>query len=190
MSSAWWFTLLLVAVAVERLIELRISQRNMAAALARGGHESGRGHFPSMVALHTALLIGAGVEVWVSDRPFIAWLGWPMLALALACQVGRYQVIATLGEQWNTRIVVIPGAGAVTRGLYRWLRHPNYVIVAVEGIALPLVHSAWITAGVFAVLNAVLLLRFRIPAEERALAELSATGTPGATGDGEAGSHP
>lgn len=190
MSSAWWFTLLLAAVAVERLVELRISKRNMAAAIARGGHESGHGHFPAMVALHTALLIGAGVEVWVSDRPFIAWLGWPMLALALACQVGRYQVIATLGEQWNTRIVVIPGAGAVTRGLYRWLRHPNYVIVAVEGVALPLVHTAWVTAVAFTALNAVLLLRFRIPAEERALAELSATGgRAGAAGAHGAGSH-
>ena len=173
MSSAGWFTVLLAAVAVERLVELAISRRNLARALARGGHESGRGHFPAMVALHTALIVGAGVEVWVGHRPFLAALGWPMLALALACQVGRYQVIATLGQQWNTRIVVVPGAGAVRRGLYRWLRHPNYVIVALEGLALPLVHTAWITAAVFTAANAVLLLRFRIPAEERALAELS-----------------
>ena len=190
MSSAGWFTLLLAAVGLERLVELGISRRNLARALARGGHESGRGHFPAMVALHTALLVGAAVEVWVGHRPFVPALGWPMLALALACQVGRYQVIATLGEQWNTRIVVVPGAGAVRRGLYRWLRHPNYVIVALEGVALPLVHTAWTTAAVFTAVNAVLLLRFRIPAEERALAELSAPGTAAAPAAGGAGSPP
>jgi methyltransferase len=83
-------------------------------------------------------------------------------------------VIWALGEQWNTRVIVVPGASRVTRGPYRWpwLRHPNYWIVAIEGIALPLVHSAWITAIAFTVLNAVLLLGFRIPTENRALAAL------------------
>ena len=93
------------------------------------------------------------------------------LAIALLCQAGRYWVIWALGRQWNTRVIVVPGMPLQARGPYRWqwLRHPNYVIVAIEGIALPLVHSAWITALVFTVLNAILLLRFRIPAEERAL---------------------
>ncbi len=172
MSSAAWFTLLVAAVALERVVELVISRRNLAAAIVRGGYESGKGHFAAMVALHTALLIGAVAEVWVADRPFLPGLGWTMLALALACQVGRYVVIATLGQQWNTRIVIVPGAGAVRRGLYRWVKHPNYVIVVVEGIALPLVHTAWVTATLFTVANAVLLLRFRIPAEDAALRDL------------------
>jgi methyltransferase len=127
-----------------------------------------------MVALHTALLLGAVAEVFLLDRPFIPWLGWPMLAIALACQAGRYWVIWALGNQWNTRVIVVPGLPRVVRGpyRYRWLPHPNYLIVVVEGIALPLVHSAWITAIAFTVLNAVLLLRFRIPTEDRALREL------------------
>lgn len=179
MTSVAWFTVLIVAVALERLVELVISRRHLASAIARGGYESGKGHFPAMVALHTALLVGAVVEVWVLDRPFIPGLGWTMLVIALACQVGRYVVIATLGEQWNTRIVIVPGAGAVRRGLYRWVKHPNYVIVVVEGIALPLVHTAWVTATLFTVANAVLLLGFRIPAEDRALRDLE---SPAASG--------
>jgi len=169
--SLVWFTALILLTGAERIAELVISTRNAAWAFARGGVESGRGHFPAMVALHTGLLLGALAEVWLLGRPFLAWLGWPMLALALLCQVGRYGVIWSLGRQWNTRVIVVPGMPLSRRGLYRWerLRHPNYWIVAIEGVALPLVHTAWITALVFTVLNAILLLRFRIPAEERAL---------------------
>lgn len=165
------YTVLILATGVERIVELVISRRNAAWAFARGGVESGRGHFPAMVVLHTALLLGALAEVWLLNRPFLPALGGTMLAIALLCQVGRYAVIASLGRQWNTRVIVVPGMPLVRRGLYRlsWLRHPNYVIVAVEGIALPLVHSAWITAVAFTVLNAILLLGFRIPTEERAL---------------------
>lgn len=164
----------LVATGGERVAELVVSRRNAATAFARGGVESGRGHFPWMVALHTGLLVGAAVEVIVAGRPFIPWLGWPMLAIALLCQAGRWWIIRTLGTQWNTRVIVVPGAQRVRgRGLYRLMPHPNYVIVAVEGIALPLIHTAWITAIVFTVLNAVLLLGFRIPAEDRALKQLT-----------------
>lgn len=169
--SAILFTAFVLATGVERLVELVISKRNAAWAFARGGVESGRGHFPAMVALHTGLLAGALAEVWLLDRPFLPALGWPMLVLAVLCQAGRYWVIASLGRQWNTRVVVVPGMPLVRRGPYRFagLRHPNYWIVAIEGVALPLVHTAWITAAVFTVLNAILLLGFRIPAEERAL---------------------
>ncbi len=168
-----WFTALILATGAERIVELVVSRRNAADAFARGGREYGQAHFPWMVALHTALLLGALAEVVLLDRPFLPWLGWPMLVLALACQAGRWWVIHSLGRQWNTRVIVVPGAGRIAnRGLYRWFTHPNYVIVVVEGIALPLVHSAWITALAFTVLNAVLLLRFRIPVENRALREL------------------
>ena len=168
-----WYLVLILATGAERVVELVISRRNAAKAFARGGVEYGFRHFPWMVALHTGLLVACLVEA--TQRPFIPWLGWPMLALALLCQVGRYWVIRSLGEQWNTRVIVVPGAGRVNaRGLYRWLRHPNYVIVAIEGVALPLVHSAWITAIAFTVLNAILLLRFRIPIENGALKRLDA----------------
>ena len=165
-----WYTALILAVGLERIAELVVSARNARWAFARGGVEEGRGHFPAMVVLHTALLLGCLVEVTVADRPFLPWLGIPMLVLALGSQVLRWWCIASLGPRWNTRVIVVPGLPLVTRGPYRWLRHPNYVAVVVEGFALPLVHTAWVTALVFTVLNAVLLLRFRIPAEEAALA--------------------
>lgn len=169
-----WYALLILATGVERLLELVISRRNAARAFARGGVEYGFRHFPVMVALHTGLLIACIAEVFLLNRPFIALIGWPLLAIVVLCQAGRYWCIVSLGEQWNTRVIVVPGAGRVaSRGLYRWLKHPNYVIVAIEGVALPLVHSGWITAIVFTVLNAVLLLRFRIPIENGALKRLT-----------------
>lgn len=168
------YIVLVAATGVERLVELVISKRNARWAFARGGVEYGRGHFPAMVALHSALLIGSVLEVLLLDRPFIAALGWPMLVITLLCQIGRYWVISALGHQWNTRVIVVAGLGRVTRGPYRfaWMRHPNYIIVVIEGIALPLVHTAWITAAVFTVLNAILLLAFRIPIENHALSTL------------------
>lgn len=167
------YVALILATGGERIFELVVSRRNAADAFARGGVEYGTRHFPWMVALHTGLLLACIAEVVLLQRPFIPWLGWPMLAIVIACQVARYWIIHSLGRQWNTRVIIVPGAGRVAdRGLYRWFSHPNYVVVAVEGIALPLVHSAWITAVVFTVLNAVLLLGFRIPTENRALRQL------------------
>jgi len=162
-----------LATGGERIYELVVSRRNAARAFEQGGREYGQKHFPFMVALHTGLLLACIAEVVLLDRPFIAWLGWPMLVIAVLCQFARYWIIASLGPQWNTRVIVVPGAQrVVARGPYKWFTHPNYVIVAIEGIALPLVHSAWITAIAFTVLNAVLLLGFRIPTEDRALREL------------------
>jgi methyltransferase len=168
------YTVFVLLTGVERLWELRISRRHAALAFSRGGKEYGLSHFPWMVALHTGLLFSAVAEVWIFDRPFLPVWGWVFLALALAAQAGRYGVIWALGEQWNTRVIVVPGAPRVRRGPYRftWLSHPNYWIVAIEGIALPMVHSAWMTAIAFTVLNAILLLGFRIPTENRALGEL------------------
>jgi methyltransferase len=166
------FVVLVLATGFERLAELVVSTRHARWSFDRGGVESGRGHFAPMVALHTGLLLACLVEVLAADRPFLPWLGWPMLALVLASQALRWWCIATLGPRWNTRVIVVPGLDLVARGPYRWLRHPNYVAVVVEGFALPLVHSAWVTAVGFTVLNAVLLLGFRIPAENRALAQL------------------
>lgn len=170
-----WYALLILATGIERLVELAISRRNAAKAFARGGVEYGFRHFPVMVVLHTGLLIACVAEAFLLDRPFIPLLGWPMFAVVVLAQAGRYWCITSLGEQWNTRVIVVPGAGRVaSRGLYRWLKHPNYVIVAIEGVALPLVHTSWITAIAFTVLNAVLLLRFRIPIENGALKRLTA----------------
>lgn len=168
MTSQVWFTLIVAAVGVERLAEMAVAKRNAAWSFARGGIETGRGHWPFMVVLHIGLLVGAVAEVWLLDRPFLPWLGWPMLVLLVAAQALRWWCIATLGRQWNARVIVVPGAQRVTSGPYRWLRHPNYVAVVVEGIALPLLHTAWVTALVFTLLNAV-VLTLRLRAEGRAL---------------------
>ena len=163
-----WYALLLLAVAVERLAELLLSLRHARWALDRGGVETGQGHYPWMVLLHTGLLVGCLVEVVAADRPFVPGLGWPMLALVLLAQGLRWWCIGTLGERWNTRVLVVPGLPLVHRGPYSVLRHPNYVAVVVEGFALPLVHTAWITAVVFSALNGW-LLTVRIRCEQRAL---------------------
>jgi methyltransferase len=173
-----WYVALVAATAVERLVELVVSARNARWSFARGGVESGRGHFPFMVTLHTGLLLACVAEAVLADRPFLPWLGWPMLALVLASQVLRWWCVTTLGPRWNTRVIVVPGLPLVDRGPYRWLRHPNYVAVVVEGFALPLVHTCWVTALVFTVVNAVLLSRVRIPAEERALATATGAARP------------
>ncbi len=166
------YTLLVLATGGERIAELVVSSRNARWSFERGGVEFGRRHFPPMVALHTGLLLACLAEVWFGGRPFIPWLGWPMLVLVLASQALRWWCIATLGPRWNTRVIIVRDLPLVAGGPYRWFRHPNYVAVVVEGFALPLVHTAWITALAFTVLNAVLLLAVRIPCENKALAML------------------
>jgi methyltransferase len=162
------YYLLILAIGIERLVELTVSKRNARWAFAHGGEEFGRGHYPVMVAIHSALLLGCIGEVWALHRPFIAWLGWPMLALVALSQALRWWCVATLGRRWNTLVIVVPQAPLVRRGPYRWLHHPNYVAVVVEGVALPLVHTAWLTAACFTLANA-LLLTVRIRVENAAL---------------------
>jgi methyltransferase len=171
-----WYVVLVAAVALERVAELVVSRRNAAWSLQRGGVEYGARHYPAMVVLHTALLAACLLEVLGAGRPFVPALGWPMLLVVVASQALRWWCITTLGHQWNTRVIVVPGLRLVARGPYRRLRHPNYVAVVAEGIALPLVHSAWVTAVCFTALNAV-LLRVRISTENAALDGL---GVPGA----------
>lgn len=173
MNSQALFVALVLLVGVERIAELIISKRHIAWSLANGGREFGAGHYPAMVALHTALLVGAVVEVLVDNRPFLPWLGWPMLAIVVAAQTVRWWCIRTLGVHWNTRVLVVPGSTLVRTGAYRWLRHPNYVAVVAEGLALPLVHTAWLTAVIFTACNAW-LLSVRIRTENAALTTASA----------------
>lgn len=166
------FTLLVAAAAMGRGVELLIAERHRRRLLAKGAVETGAGHYPWMVALHAAWLAAAPAEVWLLDRPFLPWLAFPILALFALATALRWWVIAALGERWTTRILVLPEALLVTGGPYRFLRHPNYLAVMVELAALPLVHTAWLTALLAAVSNAA-ILRVRIAAEERALAGAS-----------------
>ncbi|MER5728423.1 isoprenylcysteine carboxyl methyltransferase family protein [Streptomyces sp. NPDC002138] len=163
------YTLLILLVIAERFAELSVARRNAAWSRARGGLEYGAGHYPAMVALHTALLLGCLVEPWATGLPFLPLLGWPALVLVLAAQGLRWWCIGTLGPRWNTRVLIVPGLPLITRGPYRHLRHPNYLAVVIEGMALPLVHTAWATALGFTLLNAA-LLTVRIRCEDDALA--------------------
>lgn len=169
-TSEIGFLLLIGAVAGERVAELVVSRRHERGLAAGGAREVGAGHYPVMVTLHTGLLLAAPAEVLLLDRPFLPWLGWPMLGLVAATMALRWWVIATLGERWTTRVWVLPGAPLVAGGPYRWLRHPNYLAVAVEVVALPLVHTAWWTAAAFGAAN-LWLLAHRIRVEDRALAD-------------------
>jgi len=169
-NSRLLFTALVGVVAATRLAELRISRRNVRHLRARGGVERGARHYPWMVALHSGWLVAAPAEVWLARRPLVPALAVAMLLL-LAAGIGlRLWAITTLGERWTTRVVVVPDAPLVGRGPYRWLRHPNYVGVSIEIVALPLIHTAWLTALLFGAAN-VLLLRVRIAVEEAALAQ-------------------
>jgi methyltransferase len=176
MTSLVLFTIFVALVGVERIVELVVSVRNAARSLGRGGIEYGRAHYPWMVLLHTGLLVGAVAEVWLRRPAFVPELGWPMALVVLAAQGLRWWCIATLGTQWNTRVIVVPGLSLVRRGPYRWISHPNYVAVVAEGVALPLVHSAWITCVAFTALNGW-LLTVRIRVENDALSS-SAAPTP------------
>ena len=172
MTSLTAFTVLVVLVGLERLAELVVSKRNAAWSFERGGVESGFSHYPFMVVLHTGLLLGALVEAYARRPDVPSALAWSMLVVVVLTQALRWWCIATLGRQWNTRVIVVPGLAPVRGGPYALTRHPNYVAVVVEGVALPLVHACWITAVVFTVLNAV-LLTVRVRVENTALSSLS-----------------
>jgi methyltransferase len=164
------YVLFIAALGLERCVELWLSRRNVLLAKRAGAVEYGSGHFVWMKLLHTGFFIGCIAEVWLLSRPFVPWLAATCLVVAVLAQALRYWVIATLGRRWNLRVLVLPGVAAVSSGPFRHVRHPNYLAVVAEGIAVPLVHSAFITAGVFTILNAV-LLAVRIGCEERALTE-------------------
>ncbi len=156
---------LVILVACQRLGELVLARRNTAALKARGWVEVAAGHYPAMVLVHAAWLAACAWAAVTAET-----IHWLLVALFLALQAGRLWVIATLGPYWTTRILTHPDAPLVRRGPYRFLRHPNYWIVAGEIAVLPLAFGAWEVAVVFSLLNAV-LLRVRIAAENRALAE-------------------
>lgn len=167
-----WYTLLVLAVGAERCAELVVARRNARWSLARGAVESGQRHYPLMVTLHTGLLVGCLAEVPVLGRHFHPVRGWTMLAVVIAAQGLRWWCVRTLGPRWNTRVLVVHGLPLVFEGPYRWLRHPNYVAVVAEGVALPLVHGAWLTAMAFTIGNSA-LLTVRLRCEEAALESAS-----------------
>lgn len=157
-------------MAAQRLLELRVSRRNERRARGRGAVEYGRGHYPAMVALHALWLVSTLAEGALRGPEATLW--YVPLAAFLLVQPLRYWAILSLGASWNVRVLVIPGARRLRRGPYRYLSHPNYLVVAVEVATFPLIFGAWATALVFTLLNAAFLY-VRVRAEEHALSELS-----------------
>ena len=165
MDVTWAAVAILTLVTLQRLVELRLADRNSSRLLAEGAVESSRGHYPFIVALHMLWL--AALWWWAPGRS----IDIPLLVLFALLQVGRVWVIATLGERWTTRIIVKPEAPLVRKGPYRFINHPNYLIVTLEIAVLPLVFGLWRIALLFSLLNAV-ILAIRIREENRALASL------------------
>ena len=155
--------IVLALVTGQRLGELVLAEHNTRRLLRQGAVETGAGHYPFIVALHAAWLLG----LWLlaRDRP----VNLPLLAVFVALQAARAWVIATLGPRWTTRILTLPGVPLVREGPYRFLSHPNYVVVAAEIAVLPLAFGLWAYAVVFTLLNAAMLW-VRIRSESQALA--------------------
>jgi methyltransferase len=160
-----WVAVIVGLVALQRLGELVVATRNTRTLLNRGGVEHGARHYPLIVLLHAAWLV-ALLFLVPADAP----ISWFWLAVFLLLQALRLWVVASLGPYWTTRIITLPEAPLVRRGPYRFLRHPNYVVVAAEIAVLPLVFGAWRIALVFSLLNAA-MLAWRIHIEEQALAQ-------------------
>lgn len=160
MTALYWVVGL---VALQRLAELAYARRNTTRLLQRGGIETGRRHYPLLVLIHAAWLLSLVLFVPAGARP-----NWLLLGLYAALQVARCWTIVSLGEYWTTRVIRVPGAPLIRRGPYRYIRHPNYLIVVLEIALLPLVFGAWAIAAAFTALNAV-ALAIRLGAEEKAL---------------------
>jgi methyltransferase len=161
--------LLLAFITLQRLAELLLARRNTQRLLAEGGVEFGRSHYPWMVAMHSAWLIGLW---WFGHARSVDPL---LLGIFILLQVGRLWVIASLGRRWTTRIIMLPRAPLVASGPYRWLKHPNYWIVAGEIAVVPLALGLPVFAGVFTLLNAAMLYH-RIRVENAALVHVSGAG--------------
>lgn len=162
------YLVLLAAVGGGRLLEMRLSRRHQRALAARGFARESEPGFPIMVAVHTAVLVGAALEVLLLPRPIVLAVAVPALIAFVLANALRWWVIHTMAEHWNVQVVNALQMGVVTSGPFRWVRHPNYVAVFIELLALPLIHSAYLTALLGAVAHLAILAR-RIAFEERFL---------------------
>jgi methyltransferase len=168
MAMTHAYLALLAIVAVGRLIELRISRRNQRALETQGVQKIHEPHFRWMVLVHAGILAGAALEVTLLHRPLLPALAISMGALFLFANFLRWWVIRTLAGHWNVEVMASPRVGVVTSGPYRWVRHPNYVAVVAELFALPMMHTAWITALAGSAAN-LEILRRRIRVEDGVL---------------------
>ncbi|MCU0427148.1 MAG: hypothetical protein MUF71_16140 [Candidatus Kapabacteria bacterium] len=169
---------LFLAIGIQRLLELRIAERNRLLALERGAKEFGAQHYYLFVILHTAWMLGWLVEGWIQTHQAQYWtsedigriiLSVTSLMIVIAAQGLRYWAIISLGEAWNTRILVVPGANRIRNGPYQYINHPNYVAVVMELAFVPLIVFAWKTAVIASIVNVLILLIIRIPQENKAM---------------------
>ncbi len=170
MVTRWVFTGLVALLALQRIYELRLSARHEAFIRARGGREHAAWQVGAMKILHTCWFIAMLVEVHALHRSFVPSLSLLALVILIVGQSLRYAAIRALAWRWTVNVMTLPGRPLVRKGIYRYLRHPNYLGVILEILAVPLLHSAYVTAIVFSLAN-LLLLAVRIRAEERALAD-------------------
>jgi len=166
-----FFSCVIGFVVVQRLIELMIANRNAEWIRARGGYEVGKGHYKYIVMLHIGFFLSLVGEVVIFQREMAVWWWLPFL-LFLVAQFGRIWSLTSLGPFWNTRIMILPGAKVIAKGPYRYMKHPNYFIVVLELITLPLIFQAYGTLVLFTLLK-FMLLAIRIPQEEKALSEVT-----------------
>lgn len=181
-DSRVWYLGLIALISLQRLWELALSKRHVRRLAERGAHEVGGDHYRWMVALHIAFLASCALEPWLADRRFSPLVGGVALVVLAAAQGLRWWTMATLGERWTTRVMVVPGAPPISTGPYRWLRHPNYVAVVAEMAAIPMVHTAWVTAVVFSLLN-LAMLSARLKVESAALETMDAATYPPRRGE-------
>lgn len=161
------FVVILLLVITQRMVELIIAKRNEKWMIQQGGYEVGRAHYPMMIMLHSSFFIFLLLEVLLFNRALSNFFIL-LLVLFLLTQAGRLWCLSSLGKLWNTRIIINPNLNVIKKGPYRFLKHPNYVIVSLEFIILPLLFNAYFTAIIFTLLN-VWMLSVRIPIEEKAL---------------------
>lgn len=162
-----FFALFVTFVIIQRFIELVVAKNNENWSKNHGAVEFGSEHYKYIIALHVLFFISLIVE-YCLDPELIN--GWQILfAIFLCAQILRYWSLFSLGKRWNTKILVIPNAPPVRKGPYRYMKHPNYIVVAIELLTIPFIFGAYITAFVFSILNFILLYFFRIPQEEQAL---------------------
>lgn len=165
------FLIVFLIIVCQRVLEVIYARKNEERMKKAGAIEVGADHYKWIVLLHVFFFISFLIEVSLKGVQF--GNGWfVFLVIFVVAQILRVWTLISLGRYWNTKIIVLPGAQRVATGPYKWIPHPNYVIVAMEIAALPLIFGAWVTAGFFSIANALLLLFVRIPAEERALQQL------------------
>ncbi|MCM3317059.1 isoprenylcysteine carboxyl methyltransferase [Rummeliibacillus stabekisii] len=161
------FIIVFALICIQRLVELRVARNNERYMKSQGAIEFGQAHYKYIVMLHVAFLASFFIEYMVKESTLSPIWPW-LLAVFIVLQLGRIWAIKSLGHFWNTKIIVLPNAQLVKKGPYKWIPHPNYVIVALEILVIPLIFQAYVTAIFFTLLN-MLMMFVRIPEEERAL---------------------